>query len=179
MVRNCVTNTTLLSIKRYGATDFLNDGAFDAATETYYTDVGLRVIGILLKYNKIVDNACVEMTQEEKDTVDAEPMALNLDYHFLRYPAGVVETLTTTPNEITIHSYATKITVNNLILTMNDGDVEFQAKLIQTQGGTCTVTCSLKEGFSSVTLDNNSKIQLMWHNGWWHEIDSKGITFNV
>ena len=70
MTYNAVTNTSNGSLLRYGAYDFLNDGAFDGALETYTTDVGKRVVGIVVRYNKIVGGVLVEMTQGEKDVVD-------------------------------------------------------------------------------------------------------------
>ena len=69
MVYNCVTSTTIGSIIRYGTSDFLNDGEFDAGTETYYADVGFTIIDVKLKFCKVVDGVITEMNNTEKDIV--------------------------------------------------------------------------------------------------------------
>ncbi len=63
---NAITDTTLLSLKRYGATTLAA-----GAGETLTLDVGKQVIGVERKYQKIVDGALVEMTADEKTTVDS------------------------------------------------------------------------------------------------------------
>lgn len=63
---NCITDTTLLSVLRYGAATLVA-----GAGETLTADVGKLVEGVPLKYTKVDTGALVEMSAEEKTTVDA------------------------------------------------------------------------------------------------------------
>ncbi len=63
---NAITDTTLLSLKRYGATTLVA-----GAGETLTTDVGKQVVGVPSKYQKIVEGVLVELSAGEKTTVDA------------------------------------------------------------------------------------------------------------
>jgi len=183
MVSNAVTLNSTGQIIRFGSSDFLNDGTFDAPNETYHTDVGKRPVGVLLKYLKIVAGAVVEMTQPEQDIVDAVPDDPDTDYHALLLPTGSVETISA-DGALSPFSYSAIIDSNNLNLTLVDGKVEFHSKLVLTQGGSsCTVTCTLAAPNVSYNLPANSKSQMMWHTDGgvsvWKIIDSKGITFNT
>lgn len=176
--RNAITDTTILSILRYGATTLVAD-----AGETLTNNVGLLVASVDLKYQKVVGGVCVEMTQGEKDIVDAQLSDPDTDYHPLLYPPGSVETLSS-DGAISLYCYASKIDTNNLNLTLADGNIEYQGKLVQTLGGSsCTVICTLESPYVSFTLAANNKSQMMWHtNGGisnWVVIDSKVITFNT
>ena len=75
---NAVTNTATGGLLRYGACDFLNDGQFKGATETYTTNVGKRLNTVPKKYHKISLGIFAEMTQPEKDAVDAAEVSLTV-----------------------------------------------------------------------------------------------------
>lgn len=168
---NCVTLDATLQVLRCGYQTFTA-----GAGETYHTSVGALIPALALRYHKIVGGVLTEMTQGEKDVVDALP---DEDLHVLQYPSGEVEELIV-DGAVSVLSYATKITINNLNLTLADGLTTYQAKLIQSQGGSCTVTCSLPSPYVSFTLANSGKVQLMWHHhAQWITIDSKNVTYNV
>ena len=180
---NCVTLNSTGQVFRYGTSDFLNDGSFDGANETYHANVGLKIEGLAFQYTKVVATVLAEMTQGEKDAVDAVLEDVDKDYHTLMYPPGQVETLSA-DGAASPYSYASKIDTTNLALTLVDGKVEFHAKLIQTQGGSsCTVACTLTSPSVSFTLGANNKAQLMWHTDGgisvWKIVDSKGLTLNI
>lgn len=180
---NAVTITATGQLFRYGSSNFENDGSFDAGSQTYYANIGSRPDDVVLKYLKIQSNQVVEMDQSEKDVVDAVLTDPNKDYHPLLYPTGEVETLSS-DGVSSLYCYASKIDTTNLVLTLADGNMEYQAKIIQTLGGSsCTVTCTLSSPNVSFTLGANNKAQIMWHTDGgvsaWKVIDSKGITFNT
>lgn len=72
-MKNAVIDTATGYVKRWGFTDFTADGNFDGVTETQVAlnDEAVPVADIPLHYNKIVGGDFVEMTQPEKDAVDA------------------------------------------------------------------------------------------------------------
>lgn len=72
-MKNAVIDTATGYVKRWGFADFTTDGTFDGATETQVVlnDEAVPVADIPLHYNKIVGGDFVEMTQPEKDAVDA------------------------------------------------------------------------------------------------------------
>ncbi len=167
---NCIVNDSTLQVIRSGFRIFVA-----VAGETYYQNVGQYIIGVKLKYHKIVGGILTEMTAAEKDVIDALP---HEELHVLVYPINPVETLIA-DGVISNMCYSSKITINNLNLTLADGIQDFHAKLVQSQGGSCTVTCSLPDSYISFTLSNNGKAQLMWHDEYWITIDSKNISYNL
>ncbi len=115
---NCVTDTTLLSIKRAGYSDFKNDGQFDSGTETYNADLTNQVLeNVLLKYQKIVASVCTEMTAGEKTTVDnAEEL------NHSAFPPGYVDGLIMSDNDdakkdITVGHCRSDDNLGNIVLT--------------------------------------------------------------
>lgn len=184
MTINAVTNTATGQLLRIGSSDFENDGTFDAGTETYHAGIVKDITlltAVLLKYIKLVAGVMTEMTQGEKDAVDAVPEDPLTNYHALQYPTGAVETLSAS-GVISLLAYTSVIDASSLNLTLADGNVPFQGKRIQTQTGSCNVVCTL-DGFADFDLGNNNKAELMWYEhssgNHWVIIDSKGITLNV
>ena len=167
---NCITDDATLKVLQCGYQTFT-----PGAGETYHISVGGIIANLKLKHHKIVGGVLTEMTQSEKDVVDAIP---DNDLHNLQYPIGAVEELTA-DGALSVMSYSSKITINNLNLTLADGIADFHAKLVQSQGGSCTVICSLPGSFVSFTLTNNGKVQLLWHDDYWVTLDSKNVTYNV
>lgn len=179
---NCVTLNSTGQILRIGSSDFENDGSFYVGTETYHTNLLNKLLpGIDLQYQKIVASTITEMSQGEKDIVDAVEIPLVNDFHYLKYPIGEQEELTL-DGVVSLTSYTSSITAAALVLTLADGLTPFQTKRIQTQTGGCTVTCTLKSPTVSFTLGNNNKAELMWYvhssGNHWRVIDSKGIVLN-
>ena len=73
-IKRAVTDTSTGRVKRYGFSDFENDGSFDSGTETQVTinSDADEIDGVPLKYTKVVSGAFVEMSSSEKDDVDDE-----------------------------------------------------------------------------------------------------------
>ena len=65
MTYNAITDTTLLSVKRYGSATLVAGSG-----ETLTEDVGHRPEGVPLKYTHIDTGALAEMSAGEKTTVD-------------------------------------------------------------------------------------------------------------
>ena len=188
MTYNAVTNTSNGSLLRYGASDFLNDGSFDGALETYTTDVGKRVVGIAVRYNKIVGGVLVEMTQVEKDVVDLlidNNLSLGLNYYFTLMPKGEQENLTADGN-INLTSHATRIDVNGgATMTLPDGPIQgFFKKIFNDDAQDAIITLSLDQSvsaFVSITLSNGGKAELIWDNreSFWAINEEKNLTRNT
>ncbi len=236
-LRNCVTLDSTGQIIRHGASPFDTDGTLDGATQTFHSDVGLRVENLALKYNKIVASVCTEMTAGEKTTVDTTEAAevqedsigaieLTVEYadvaslptppdrdgllvrvtdtgdgskgiaysiggewliyspsssEVLRFPTGFPETISS-DTAIDPDKYLTRIDGNNRAVTLVDGTMAGQTKLINTNNpGSCTVTLTLESPNISFDLPSSSKSQIVWDdiNSWWFVIDEKNLTFNT
>jgi len=180
---NVVTLTSTGQILRAGFSDFENDGSFDGGTETFHADITNRLlIGILIKYLKVIGSVITLMSGAEQAAVDAVPEPISEDFHTLIYPGGAVETISAN-GALSLNSYASVIDASSLDLTLADGTIPYQTKRVQTQTGSCTVVCSLDSPNVSFTLSNNEKAELMWHPhpsaNIWRVIDSKGIVFNT
>lgn len=188
MTYNAVTNTSNGSLLRYGSSDFLNDGSFDGSVETYTTNVGKRVVGIPVKYNKIVGGVLVEMTQGEKDVVDAlidNNLSLGLNYYFVLYPKDEQENLTSN-GAINLTSHATRIDVNGgATMTLADGPIQgLFKKIFNDDAQDAVITLSLDQSVSayvSLTIANNGKAELIWDNkqGFWSINEEKNLTRNT
>ena len=76
-MRNAVTDNAVLSVLRYGATDFTTDGSFNGATQTQVAlNPGTQPpAGVQLSHVKVVAGDFVEMTAPEKAAVDAAEAA--------------------------------------------------------------------------------------------------------
>lgn len=73
MAREAVIDTATGSVKRIGREGFATSDDFDGGTETVVAlnDTTDFVAGVLIKHHKVVTLVLTEMTQGEKDTVDA------------------------------------------------------------------------------------------------------------
>lgn len=72
-MRKAVINTATGAVIRYGYCDFSTDGSFDGATQTQVdlNEDSNRIPDIPIYHNKIVAGGFAEMSQAEKDAVDA------------------------------------------------------------------------------------------------------------
>lgn len=180
MSRNCVTDTTLLSVKRYGASDFENDGSFDSGTETYYSDVGLLVEGIQLNYNKIVANVCVEMSSGEKTDVDdnTASVALGTTVWSSRKQLENISS----DVDIDWRPYVSQITAYVSEISLADGTMEGQQKKIYNDGtgDAIFINGAYHGGDTQMRINNNQNVTLMWNGSLWRHIDGiVGITFST
>jgi hypothetical protein len=96
---NCITDDFVLSVKRYGLTAFIAK-----QNETYHTRVDITGFpSIDIRYIKVIDNALVEMTTEEKTIVDlariAADKAISIDALQLKLNYADENDLPQTPRE--------------------------------------------------------------------------------
>lgn len=181
---NCVTDTVLLSIKRYGASDFFNDGEFDSGTESYYSDLlGSLTSGVILEHHKIITNTITEMTAGEKTTVDAVvPVRISFNTIF---PKGVKEILSAN-GAINLNAYSTRLTKGSQQdMTLADATVDGLCKVIRTKSDTpATITCALDQSGSayvSFSMLASGRVNISWlqPENYWDLSDYKEITLNT
>jgi len=183
MTLNAVTDTSTLMILRAGYTDFLNDGSFIGGTETFHGDIGSLIEGEELGNQKIVAGVPTLLTGPEQITADAEIESKFQGGLFFSplIPPGEPETITTTPETLSLRSY-TSILDDNLVVTLPDGIISGQSKRIQIQGGGpgSEIICSLIGSFTGFDLGGNSKAELIWSQfaSAWLIIDEKNLTKN-
>lgn len=185
MSYNAVTLDTTGQILRAGFSDFLNDGAFDGAIETFHSNITNKVLASVdLKYQKIVGFVITVMTPGEQAIVDTDPVQLaNIaNFYLLVYPKGEPETLTL-DGAINLESANTIVEANSLILTLDDGLVQGHYKKIVVKGGSdsAEITLNLDQSVSAfikLDLPSNSKVELVFDDqlGFWAVVDSKNIT---
>lgn len=188
MTYNAVTLTSTGGLKRYGGCDFLNDGTFDGGIETYTTDVGHKIEGLLFRYHKIVGGVLVEMTQGEKDIVDAAVVAnlsLGNNYYFVIMPKGEQENLSS-DGAINLTSHATHIDVSGgATMTFADGSITgIYKRIFNINAQDAVITLSLDQtvdAYVSITIANNGKAELIWDNkeGFWAINEQKNLTKNT
>jgi len=75
---NVVTNTANGGMLRYGSSAFNLGSEFDGSVETYTADVGKKINGLKNEYHKVVGGVLAEMTQGEKDIIDAAVVILSV-----------------------------------------------------------------------------------------------------
>jgi len=180
MVRNCVTDTTLLSVKRYGASDFENDGSFDSGTETYTADVGLRIEGLQLNYHKVVGGVLVEMTAGEKTDVDDNTASVALGAPVWS-SRKQLESISSDVN-IEWRPYVSQITAYVSEINLGDGTMEGQQKKIYNDGtgNFILINGTYHGGDTQLRINNNQNCTLMWNGSLWRHIDGiVGITLQT
>ncbi len=99
----------------------------------------------------------------------------------LRFPSGFPEEISS-DTALDDKKYLSRIDGNNRNVTLVDGTIAGQTKLINTNNpGSCTVTLTLESPNISFDLPSSSKAQLVWDNinSWWFIIDEKNISFNT
>lgn len=180
MVRNCVTDTTLLSVKRYGASDFENDGSFDGGTETYTADVGLRIAGLQLNYHKVSGGVLVEMTGDEKSDVDdvMAELAIGVPAYSSR------RTLESISSDVNIEwrPFVSQITAYVSAITLSDGTKEGQCKKVYNDGtgDAIYINGTYHGDDTQMRINNNQFVVLIWNGSLWRHIDGiVGVTFSA
>lgn len=175
---NCITDTTLLSVLRIGASTF----SVENPNEVLHLDCGKLVSGVDVKYNKIVGGICEEMTQPEKDAVDADELANEMDYKItlvpFLYPLDETEIVSTSIT-LSLDSYVSECS-GVISVTLPDAEQALHAKKIISQGGAnISVTASVKSPYTGFTLGANNRAELVWSKmgGFWRLIEHKGLTF--
>ena len=99
----------------------------------------------------------------------------------LHFPTGFPEEISSN-TALDPTKYLSRIQGNNRLVTLADGDISGDTKLINTNSGSsCTVTLSLESPNISFDLPANSKANLVWDsfNSFWFVIDEKNLTFNI
>lgn len=180
MTKNCVTDTVLLSVIRYGASDFFNDGTFDAGTETYTANCGNRVEGIQLNYNKVVGGVLVEMTAGEKTTVDANEVSTALGAPVW----SSRQTLESIGADVNIEwrPFVSQITAYVSEIALGDGTMEGQQKKVYNDGtgDAIFINGTYHGGDTQMRINNNQNATLMWNGSLWRHVDGiVGITFST
>lgn len=187
MTKNCVADTTLLSVLRYGNTDFENDGTFDGATETYYADVGARIEGLQLDYHKVVvdpmdslKSVLVEMTAGEKTDVDDN--TANVAVGTAVYSSRRTLESIGADVDIEFRPYVSQITAYSSAITLSDGSQEGQIKKIYNDGtgDAIFINGTYHGGDTQMRVNNNQNCTLIWNGSLWRHIDGiVGITFST
>lgn len=187
MTYNAVTLTSTGGLIRYGGTDFLNDGTFNGGTETYTTNVGHKIEGLLFGHHKVVGGILVEMTQGEKDIVDTAVvgnLSLFRNYFIPIYPKGAEENLIL-DGVISLNSHSTRLDVpSSGSMTLADGAIQgIYKRIFSDNASPVTITCSLDQSVGlhvSFSLAKNGKFVGIWDKaGFWVITEEKLLTRNL
>lgn len=188
MTYNAVTNTSNGGLLRWGGTDFLNDGEFDMAVETYTTNVGHKIQGLLFRYHKISGGVLAEMTQPQKDIIDISVLDnLNIvnNYYLAIYPKGIQQELTS-DGAISLTTHSTRLNVSGgATMTFADGMMNgTYKKIFNDNAQDAVITLSLDQSvdtYVSLSLANNGKAELFWDKkgSFWAINEEKNLTRNL
>lgn len=170
---NCITNTSLLSVIRHGASTFAA-----GAGETLTLDCGKLVSGVDMKYNKIAVGVCAEMTQGEKDDVDANDAEVAIGTQVYK-SRRVLESVGADVN-IEWRPYVSDITAYSSEISLGDGTQEGQEKKVYNNGtgAAIFINGTYAQG-TQMRVNNNQDVCLLWNGSVWRHIDGiVGITFS-
>lgn len=179
-MNNCVTDTVLLKVKRYGASAFDVDGSFDSRTETYTSGCGNLIPGLQLSYHKVSGGVLTEMTAGEKIDIDADDaiQAIGAEIICSR------QTLESIGADINIEwrPFVSSITAYVSEITLADGTSEGQIKKIYNDGtgGAIFINGAYHGGDTQLRINENRNCILMWNGSLWRHIDGiLGITIST
>lgn len=175
-MKNCVILQSTNQILRSGACNFLNDGQFDGATETYIPGIS-NLLNITLEYQKIVGVTPTEMSANEKTTVDDDPYNIDTSVS-LEYQTAPFQEIGADVN-ISTSTYYTNITGYNLPITLISGKDRNLKKIKNTSGLSITINTDDKvnELYNTIVIVDGAWISLLFHkhkgNKYWEVVDQK------
>ena len=171
---NCITDTTVLSVLRIGASTFVA-----GAGETLTLDCGKLVVGVDKKYNKIAVGVCAEMTAEEKTTVDTANATAAIGIKIYK-SRRALQSISSDVN-IDWRPYVSDITAYVSPISLEDGTQAGQEKKVYNNGtGGFILINGTYDGDTQMRINANMFACLLWNGSVWRHIDGiVGVSFST